>query len=758
MRRALLAVALLAQLHIAAAGDAFKVSDIRINGLQRISAGTVFNYLPLQVGDRIDAERVAESIRALYRTGFFQDVTLAREGNVLIVDVVERPAIARIELHGNDEIASDKLLEALKGVGLAEGRVFNRSLLATVERELQRQYFALGYYDVQIESTVSPVRRNRVSIRIDVREGETASVQKIQFVGNERFSDNDLRDQFELGPRAWWAFFSDSDKYSRQKLAGDLERLRSFYQNQGFINFSITSTQVTITPDRRRIYITVNLAEGEQYHVRDINLAGNLVIPEQELRSLLKVKSDALFSQLAVTESADAIRKKFGEIGYAFANVNAVPDVNAQAKTVDLTFFVDPAERVYVRRINITGNARTSDEVIRQEMQQLEGSWLSTDKVKQSRLRLNRLGFFNEVNIETPRVPGESDQVDVNVHVEERQTGSLRAGIGFGTGTGLLLNLGVQQDNFLGTGDRLGFTINNNRINTVYEVSYLDRFYTLSGIDRRFALAYRDTNAGNANLANYSFESFTGSYGYAIPLSNTDSVDLGLDFENLKLNLSSNPTTIQENFIASNGRQNMTFSAVLGWLHDSRNSAIFPTEGWRHNITGQIAVPGSELTYYRLDHDQQLYLGLIKGLTLALSSTVSYGDGYGKTTSLPFYRNFYAGGISSVRGFRINTLGPRDENNNPTGGNFRLLGSAGLRFPTPFIDPKAAQFLAFVDMGQVYDTSRGGVDLGELRYTTGLAVTWFSPMGPLTISLAQPLNASSDDDTQVFQFAIGSFF
>lgn len=758
MQRALLAVALLVQLHIAAAGEAFKVSDIRIEGLQRISAGTVFNYLPIQVGDRIDAKKVAESIRGLYRTGFFQDVTLERDGNTLIVEVVERPAIARIELHGNEEINNKNLLDALKGVGLAEGRVFNRSLLASVERELQRQYFALGYYDVQIKSTVSPLPRNRVSVRLDILEGETASVQEIQFVGNKRFSDSELRDQFELGPRPWWAFFSDSDKYSRQKLAGDLERLRSFYQNKGFINFSITSTQVSITSDRRRIYITVNLAEGEQYHVRKVELAGHLIVPEKELHSLLKVKPGALFSQQAVIKSSDAIRKKYGEIGYAFANVNAVPNVNEQAKTVDLTFFVDPAERVYVRHINITGNTRTSDEVIRRELQQLEGGWLSTEKVKQSRERLNRLGFFSEVNIETPRVPGASDQVDVNVNVKERQTGSLRAGIGYGSGSGLLLNLGVQQDNFLGTGDRLGFTINNDRINTVYQLSYLQRYYTLSGINRRFSFAYRNTNANNANLANYGFKSFTGSYGYQIPVSNEDSVDAGLEFENLKLHLSSEPTKIEQNFVDTNGKRSMTYRASLGWLHDSRNRAIFPDEGLHDQITGEIAIPGSDLQYYRLNFEQRYYKGFSKWLTLVLDGTVSYGNGYGKTHNLPFFQNFFAGGMSTVRGFRANSLGPRDENNDPTGGNFRLLGNAGLRFPTPFVDPNSAQITGFVDFGQVYDTAQGSVNLGELRYSAGLSVTWFSPLGPLTISLAQPLNAKSGDKTEFFQFSIGSFF
>lgn len=762
MQRALLALVLLVQLQVAAAaaggGEAFKVAEIRIEGLQRISVGTVLNYLPIQVGDRVNADEVAEAIRALYQTGFFQDVMLAREGNTLIVNVVERPAIARIELHGNEQIGKEQLLDALKGVGLAEGRVFNRSLLAAVKRALRRQYFALGYYDVEIESTVSPLPRNRVSIRLDIHEGETALVQEVHFVGNEHFSDSKLHDLFALGPQPWWAFFSNSDKYSRQKLAEDLQRLRSFYKNQGFINFSITSTQVSISPDRRRIYITVNLAEGEPYHVGDIELTGELIIPEQELHSLLKVSSGELYSQLAVTKSRQAILERYGELGYAFANVNVVPHVNEQTKLVDLTFFVDPAKRVYVRRINITGNTRTADYVIRREMLQMEGSWLSTEKVKKSRLELSRLGFFSEVSIETPRVPGSSDQVDVNVHVEERRTGSLRFGIGYGTGSGLLLNLGVYQNNFLGTGDRLSLTINNSRINTVYQISYLDRFYTLSGINRNISIAYRETDAGRANLADYGFTTFTASYAYQIPLTNVDSVELGLELNSLTLDLSSNPTALQQAFVDNNGKQNMGVSLVLGWVHDSRNRAIFPDRGWWQHITAQVSIPGSDLQYYRLNYEQDYYVSLTEVLTLVLSSTVSYGNGYGETDKLPFFQNFYAGGMYTLRGFAANSLGPLNENGDPTGGNFRLLGSVGLRFPIPFVDSDAAQLTTFVDFGQVYNTAQSSVDLGDLRYSAGLAVTWFSPLGPLTISLAQPLNARSGDDTQFFQFAIGTFF
>ncbi|WP_435104714.1 outer membrane protein assembly factor BamA [Arhodomonas sp. AD133] len=758
MRKSLIALALAAAMGHATAAEPFQVEDIRVEGLRRIAAGTVFNYLPIQVGDRVDDARIASAIRSLYDTGFFQDIALRRDGDTLVVEVSERPAIARIELHGNDEIGEEDLLKGLKDAGLAQGRTFDRSLLAQVERQLRQQYFALGYYDVRVESTVSPLPRNRVGVRLDITEGEPASVQAIEFVGNQSFDDEALRDQFEMGPVPWWSFFSDADRYSRQRLAGDLERLRSFYQDRGFVNFTITSTQVSISPDRRRIHVTVNLDEGEQFRVGEISLAGDLVFPEETMRELVAVAPDGLYSRQDVVATSEAFREKLGERGYAFANVNPLPEVNEDEGTVDLTFFVDPAERVYVRRINISGNTRTRDDVIRQELRQSEGAWLSTADVEESRRRLGRLGFFDNVNIETPRVPGTGDQVDVDVSVEERLSGSLKAGIGYGTEQGLLLNFGVQQDNVLGSGDRLSFTANNDDVNTVYRASYLDRFYTRSGIDRDMSVAFRDTDADEADLSDYGVKSLTGTYGYRIPVTSNDTFGVDVEIEDLELTLSDEPTEVQTDFVERNGESNMTYRLALSWTHDTRDRAVFPTSGSRQRGSLQVSIPGSDLEYYRASYSHRRFAAISDWLTLALEGSLAYGDGFGSTGRLPFFENYFAGGISTVRGYDGNSLGPRDENDDPLGGNFRALGSAELRFPPPGAEDSGFRISTFVDAGQVWSTPDQDIDAGEIRYAAGLGVIWMSPLGPLTMSVAEPLNDEPGDDTQFFQFSVGTFF
>ncbi|MFB4204618.1 outer membrane protein assembly factor BamA [Arhodomonas sp. KWT2] len=758
MRKSLLALALAAVMGQAAAMEPFQVDDIRVEGLRRISAGTVFNYLPVQVGDRVTGSQAASAIRSLYDTGFFQDVTLRRDGNVLVVDVAERPAIARIELHGNNEMGDDDLLKALEGAGLAKGKTLDRSLLTQVQRELRQQYFSLGYYDVEVESTVSPLPRNRVSVRLDVKEGEPAAVQEIQFVGNSAFDDDTLRDTFEMGPVPWYRFFSDADRYSRQRLAGDLERLRSYYQDRGFVNFTITSTQVSISPDRRRIHVTVNLDEGEQFRVGEVKLAGDLIYPEETLRKLVELKPGALYSRSQVVSTAEALRDKLGERGYAFANINPVPEVNEDEGTVDVTIYVDPAERVYVRQINISGNETTRDNVIRRELRQYEGAWLSTEDVSESRNRLNRLGFFDDVSIETPRVSGSRDQVDVDVSVKERLSGSIKAGIGYGTSQGLLLNFGVQQDNVFGSGDRLAFNANNDSSNTVYRLSYLDRFYTTSGIDRNVSLAYRDTDASEADLSDYGVKSITGTYGYNLPVSSNDTIGADLEVENLDLTLNDEPTDIQQSFVNDYGKQNTTYRVALSWTHDTRNRAVFPSEGSQQTASLTAAIPGSELEYYKASYSHRRYQALADWLTLALEGSVAYGDGYGTNSRLPFFENYFAGGISTVRGFDGNSLGPRDENDDPIGGNARVLGTAELRFPPPGSEDSSFRFTTFVDAGQVYYTYDENVDLGNLRYSAGLGMIWYSPLGPLTMSVARPLNEESNDDKQFFQFSLGTFF
>ena len=750
---------------VMSSAQAFTIERIELRGLDRIAEGTVLNYLPLSAGDEVTPTTSANAIEALFDTGFFDDVQLLAEGDTLIVEVRERPAIAQIEFTGNDSIDGDRLRDGLAGAGLGEGQSFDRSLLATIERELEQQYFALGFYDTDIQSTVSPLPENRVSLRIDVTEGEPASVQAIRFIGNRDFDTNALRDRFNMGPKSWWAFLSDRDKYSRERLSADLERLRAFYRDRGYANFQIESTQVTITPDRQRIHITVNVNEGLKYTVGDIALAGDLVFPEATLRELLSIETGETYNQRGITQTINALREKLGERGYAFARINPLPERRDDDQTVDLTLFIDPAERVYVRRIRISGNETTRDDVIRTELRQFEGTWLSSDDLRQSEERLGRMGFFSDISIDTPRVPGTNDQVDVEVNAVERLSGSLRAGLGYGSDQGVILNLGVQQDNVFGTGDRAEFVADSNDSDTLYRLSYLERNYTLSGIDRRYAVSFRDRDADEADLADYSVETSTASYGYRIPVSANDRIGADLEFEQLALEFRT-PNVVQRDFLANNGDDNTVVRANLSWVRDTRNQAIFPSRGARQSARVEVVIPGlSDVEYYRVDYEQSRYLALSERLTLAFDGTVSYGDAYGDTVNLPFYENFYAGGISTVRGYERNSLGPVDASEDSTGGNLRLLGRAELRFPLG--DNGGENNLrasTFVDAGQVWDLERtdlegpGDFSLADLRYTAGVGLVYYSPIGPLSMSVARPLNDEADDQTQVFQFTIGAFF
>ncbi|MEX0430492.1 outer membrane protein assembly factor BamA [Spiribacter insolitus] len=763
MRTRLAAFLLL--LTVATGAQAFTIEEIRIRGLDRIAEGTVLNYLPLEVGDEVDAQVSADAVEALYDTGFFDDVALLRDDDTLIIAVEERPAVARIEFVGNDAIASDRLRTGLTAAGLGEGQSFDQSLLATIERELEQQYFALGYYDVDIESTVSPLPRNRISLRLDVEEGKPASVQPVRFIGNRDFDTDRLRDQFQMGPKPWWAFLSNRDKYSRERLSADLQRLRAFYRDRGYADFRIESTQVTISPDRQRIHITVNLDEGQQYSIGDIALAGNLIYPEEELRALVELESGEIYNQRNITDTTEALRDKLGERGYAFARINPIPELREAERIVDLTFFVDPAERVYVRRIRISGNETTRDDVIRTELRQYEGTWLSTADLRESESRLGRLGFFSDVTIDTPRVPGTTDQVDVEVNATERLSGSLRAGVGFGSGEGVILNLGLEQDNVFGTGDRAEFVANSDNSDTVYRLSYLERNFTMSGIDRRYALSFRDRDADEADLADYGLKTTRASYGYRVPVTANDRVGADLTFEDVSLSFDQ-PTRIEERFAERNGTNNTNILADLSWTRDTRDSAVFPTRGGRQSTSLEVALPGvSDLEYYRLSYEQSRFFPLTDRFTLALDGTLSYGDAYGAGETLPFYDNFYAGGIRTVRGYERNSLGPRDENGDPTGGNVRALGRAEVRFPLAQDDEgNNLRVTTFVDAGQVWDREHEdlngftGISLTDVRYSAGLGLIYFSPIGPLTMSVAQPLNAESGDEKQPFQFTIGASF
>ncbi len=734
--------------------EPFRVEDIRVEGLQRISAGTVFNYLPLEVGDTLTERRSADAIRALYKTGFFEDVRLEREGKALVVFVKERPAIADIKIKGNDALPSDKLNDALRQIGLAQGRVFDPSLLDRVTQELKRQYYGLGKYAVRIDTKVEPLERNRVAIGINIAEGQAARIHQISIVGNHTFPDRELRDQMQL---AKVGFFSGQSKYSKQLLAADLETLRSYYLDRGYINFNINSTQVSLTPDLQDVYITVNVTEGKRYRVRDISLAGDLVVPAAELRKLISVKKGTIFSRQEITASTKRITDRLGEEGYAFANVNVVPDLDEKEQTVALTFFVDPGKRVYVRRINITGNTKTRDEVVRRELRQMEGSWMSTEKVARSRERLNRLGFFSDVNVETPAVPGTPDQVDINYKVTERPTGSLSAGVGYSDTQGLLYNFSVSQENFAGTGKRVSVNLENSQVTQLYSIDYTDPYYTLDGISRGFRAYYRRTDAGQAQVINYTTNSYGASVNYGFPLSEYNTGKLGFGYEFTELLEGASTSQTIRDYIAENGSTFDTLKLTGSWSHDTRNRAIFPDRGQISSASTEVALPGGQLEYYKVNLRHQRYLPITDQFIFSLNGELGYGDGYGTTGMLPPFENFYAGGARSVRGYRANSLGPR-EGTTPIGGDTRIVGNAELIFPNPFAkNSDSVRLSAFVDAGNVYATG-AKLDFGELRYSAGLSTIWLTPIGALRFSLAAPLNPQPQDELERFQFTLGTAF
>ncbi len=741
---------------LALAFEPFNIKDIRIDGLQRISAGTVFSYLPVKVNETFDNKRSSQSIKALFKTGFFKDVALKREGDVLVIEVIERPSIAQIEISGNKDIDTEQLLEGLKNVGLAEGRVFNRSLLDKVEQELRRQYFSNGKYGVKLKTSVSPLERNRVAVFLKVSEGKIAKIREINIIGNKVFKDKELTKLFTLSTPTFFSSYSGNDQYSKQKLGADLEVLRSHYLNRGYLNFKIKSTQVSISADKKFIFISINIEEGDQYRIKDLKLAGHLIVPD-ELIKQFTVSSGEIFSQKSIAKTVTRISDRLGDEGYAFANVNTVPSIDKENKEVSLTFFIDPGKRVYVRRINMSGNIKTSDEVLRREMRQMEGGWFSTRKVNRSKTRLDRLGYFEDVNLETPVVPGTTDQVDVNYKVTERPSGNFLASIGYSQSGGVILSGSINQDNFLGSGKRVGISANNSDINTGFSISYHNPYYTVDGVSRGFSLSSQETDASEANLADYITDVDQVSMTYGVPINENDRINFSLSYALTDL------TVIDTSFqpaVAFTNQFGNTFDTLtfgMGWAHDTRNKAIFATSGILHSLSAEVALPGQDLEYYKLSYLQRRYIPLTKKLTLLMRGEIAYGNGYGKNDSLPFFENFYAGGVKSVRGYRDNSLGDK-AGGEPVGGNLKTVGAIELLFPPPFAtDSKAVRMSAFFDAGYVFN----GVDnfsIKQLRGSAGLSLSWLSPVGPLLFSLATPVNDRASDDTQSFQFSLGGSF
>ncbi|MBK1673102.1 outer membrane protein assembly factor BamA [Ectothiorhodospira shaposhnikovii] len=760
-RRLLAGLALAAMLGwstSALADNGFVIQDIEVEGLQRIAAGTVFTYLPVAVGDAFDDGQAPEIIRALFRTGFFSDISLRRRDDVLVVVVEERPAINEIRISGNRDIKTDQLMDALRQVGMARGRVFNRTVLERMENELLQQYFARGKYNVQVDVEVEPLPRNRVDVVIEIAEGQVARIQQVRVVGNEAYSEPDLIRRFDSGIPRWYALFSRRDHYSKQRLAGDLEKLRTRYLDSGFINFNVDSTQVTLTPDRKDIYVTINIDEGEQYRVSEVSLAGNLIVDEQELRDLLAISPGDIFSRSRITETSNRITRRLGDEGYAFANVNPIPQLDETDQTVSLTFFVDPGQRVYVRRINFTGNSRTRDEVFRREMRQMEGGWYSASNVDRSRVRLQRLSYVEDVNVETRRVAGTDDQVDLDITVSERMSGSFMIGAGYSQSQGVLFNTSLSQENFFGTGNRVSLALNNSRVSTLYSLSFTNPYHTLDGVSRGFNIFYRETDAYRADISRYSSNRLGANVTYGIPLTEYNTFRITPGYERVEILTSDNTPDEIFQYLEDNGERYDLYTLNTSFIHDTRNRTVFAEKGNLQRISLEASLPGSDLEYYKVDYRNQLFVPVRPGLTFALSGEVAYGDAYGDSSDLPFFEKFFAGGTRSVRGYRDLSLGPRDSRDDPFGGNFRVLGSAELIFPPPFMDeaPNVRMSL-FLDAGQVF-ASYDDFETGEIRASIGAGMTWLSPVGALTFSLAQALNDKPEDRLQSFQFSIGASF
>jgi len=753
--------------------EPFVVKDIRVEGLQRTEAGTIFNYLPVKVGDTMDDEKATQAIKSLYGTGFFKDVRIEAEQNVLVVTLQERAAIAQINFSGNKSFPSDKMKEGLKQIGLAEGLIFDKSMLDRAEQEVKRQYLSQGKYGASVKTSVSPLERNRVAIRFDIEEGAISKIRNINIVGNQAYTSQQLRDQFKLTTPDWMTWWSKNDQYSKQKLTADLEALKSFYMNQGYLEFNIDSTQVSITPDKRDIYITVNITEGEKYMVTDVKVAGDTIIPEDEVRKLITMNAGEVFSRQKITESSKAIGDKLGNDGYAFSNVNAVPEVDKDKHTVAFTFMVDPGRRVYIRRINLTGNTRTRDEVLRREMRQMESAWYGADKIARSKQRLERLQFFSDVNVETPAVPGTTDQVDLNVNVTEKSTGSIMFGAGLSSAEGVVLGVTVNQNNFLGTGNRVAAQVNTGRINTIYSLSYTDPYFTPDGISRGFNVYRRDVDTSYLNTGSYKTSSYGVGVNFGMPLNERDAVNAGLTFDYTSVDLQSDSPARYKLYCGSAntlGCENTSLMLNLGWTHDTRDNVLFPNNGVLQRATAEIGLPGLDLQYYKLEFKNSWYKELNKTFTFMLNGEIGYGDTYG-SKDYPFFKNFYVGGVNSVRGYQTSAIGPRDidptsGNDFAVGGTKRLLGNAELYFPIPGLkDNKQLRLSTFFDAGSVY-AANDSINAEDLRYSTGLGISWYSPFGPIKLVLAKALNPKDEvrngiqykDRTQILQFQLGSQF
>ncbi len=789
--------------------EPFTVGDIRVEGLQRISEGTVYNYLPVNIGDLLDERRVQEAIRALFGTGFFSDIELRRDGATLVVVVRERPSIESFEISGNKDIKTEDLQKSLRSVGLATGKTFDRSVLEEVRSYLTDQYFSRGKYAVRIDPKVEEVPGNKVRIKIDVVEGKRARIRQINLVGNTVYDDKELLDQFELRTPHWLSWYKQDDRYSRESLQGDIEKLQSYYQDRGYANFAVESTQVAIAPEMDDIFITMNLHEGEVYKVGEVKMAGTMKVPEADLQRLLLVKPGQTYSRKLITQSQELISFRLGVEGYAFAKIDPVPAAHEDTKTIDLTFFVDAGNRAYVRRINFINTSAINDDVLRREMRQMEGSYLSNQLLERSKERLQRLPYIEKVDFETTPVAGTPDLVDVDFDVKEGLPGQFSGGIGYSESQSFLLNGSFVHSNFMGSGERVALELVTGRYSQQYSLSHTDPYTNIDGVSRTVALQYRDVTQFVSAASDFSTTTMSGTLEYGYPITEYQGLRFGVvaQVSDLIVNpANSAPEAVQ--WVKNNGNPYVkeivrevppvnpgddpttvttrlfgtkfnTFELVGSWYYDSRNRAIFADRGLQHSLSLAVAAPGSEVDYYTVRYDYLQLLPLWKQWTVALSSQLAYGDALGKdTTSLPPYRQFFAGGPDSVRGFTESRLGPKDGFGNPYGGNLKVVGRAELLFPVPEKWRASTRISAFFDIGNVFSqgtsirfVGRDGrtpvdykFDYNELRRSAGVAVQWFAPLGIFRFSYGIPLNEFKGDgirypdQVERFQFTIGSAF
>lgn len=838
----------------AAISQAQVIEDIRIEGLQRVSADAVFAVLPLDIGDSITEERVAELIKSVFSTGSFQDIQVGIDEQVLVINVIERPSISEISIEGNKAIKSEALLDGLRSQGMAEGRVFERATLDGLRRELARQYGAQGRYDAEITTDVSAQPRNRVAIDILVDEGKPAKIKDITIVGNQAFSDKTLRRLIELKDRGWRTFFNGKRKYAREKLTGDIESIKDYYLDRGYIAFEITSVQVSIGPKKNSVYISIVVDEGEQFKVAKVGLAGDVKEQAGLLERAYLIGKGQTFSQAYVTRTEELMKKIMGNQGYTFAEVKSIPEINEQDKTVDVTFFIEPGKRTYIRRIEFAGNNKTNDEVLRREMRIQEQSIASTDTIEQSRRRLDRLGFFENVSVETPAVAGTDDLIDVKFSVEEQPSGSVSASVGFSQDVGIIFGANFQQNNFLGSGKQVNLQANRSRFRTNYSLSYVNPYYTPDGVSRGFSIFFRETDFEEINVSSFSTNSAGGSVIFGYPIAETQSVRFSLGYTRTQIEtgfaavqeIKASPLAfsdlepgiafkIEESLIDSNifyplvedpalglfqttpadfsisepgfvdvnGELFDVFSLNATWRESTLNRGIFPTRGHSNNVSFEITTPGSDVEYYKVSLNSQYYFPLTRRLTLRLRGEFGYGDGLDGLDRLPFYENYFSGGIGSVRGFESNTLGPRssparsfdggfipvapgqsaavyltnpdgslmlsdtfDRTPDPFGGNFLTEGSMEIILPTPFVEnSRSVRTVLFYDVGNVFDdncrstqTDCSAFRLSDLRSAVGLSLTWLSGFGPLSFSIGVPLEEQDGDETEFFQFTLGGGF